>query len=369
VDFAPADETHAAAAPSSGRRTLHRFAAGALTKTIPFVSGDEGEYSTSMNPRPVSRRQFVGRFALAGLGTMLGARHLFGAEAARVASPVRVVFATDSHLMLNDALDSARGLAQCLDAIEALDPHPDLIVCGGDLTHELPNLDYPAGEKLVDRFLEIWRDHTSLPSHFTFGNHDLAATRLAGAKKDDPHFGKGLFRERLHLEKTFYSFDAGGWHFVVLDDVAPNPDGTYLGEYAQEQLQFLRGDLAAAAGRPSVICGHIPCVSILPTVAGLAKIAGRNIETPVSLVAANTRALLDIITTPNANVKLLLAGHLHHLEQVTVDGIAFLNGGAICGNWWKGAQAGCPEGFTVLDLQADGTFAANYRSYNWKAVG
>jgi 3',5'-cyclic AMP phosphodiesterase CpdA len=282
---------------------------------------------------------------------------------------VRVVFATDSHLMMNDALGSAQGLARCLDAVEALDPHPDLILFGGDLTHELPNLDYPAGEKLVDRFLEIWRDHTSLPSHFTFGNHDLAATRSAAARKDDPRFGKGLFRERLHLEKTFYSFDAGGWHFVVLDDVAPNPDGTYNGEYAQEQLQFLRADLTAAGGRPSAICGHIPCVSIMPTVAGLAKISGRNIETPTSLVANNTRALLEIATAPSANVKLLLAGHLHHLEQVTVDGIAFLNGGAICGNWWKGAQAGCPEGFTVLDLQADGTFAANYRSYDWKVVG
>jgi 3',5'-cyclic-AMP phosphodiesterase len=322
-----------------------------------------------MNPSAVTRRRFVGQFALAGLGAMLGTRLLPGADPARGALPLRVVFATDSHLMQNDALKSGAGLARCLDAIEALNPRPDLILCGGDLTHELPNLDFPDGEKLVDHFLEIWRDHTSLPSHFTFGNHDLAATRLPSAKKDDPRFGKGLFRERLHLEKTYYSFDAGGWHFVVLDDVAPNPDGTYNGEYAAEQLLFLSADLAAAAGRPSVLCGHIPSVSIMPTVAGIAKFAGRNIETPVSLVASNTRALLDVVTAPNANVKLLLAGHLHHLEQVSVDGIAFLNGGAICGNWWKGAQAGCPEGFTVLDLMPDGSFTARYDSYDWKAVG
>lgn len=322
-----------------------------------------------MSPATVTRRRFVGQFALAGLGTVLGARHLLGAATAAGSAPLRVVFATDVHLMQNDALDSARGLARALDAIEALNPRPDLILCGGDLTHELPNLDFPVGEKLFDRFLEIWRGHTSLPSHFTFGNHDLAGTRFPGVSNEDPRFGKGLFRARLKLEKSFYSFDAGGWHFVVLDDVAPNSDGSYNGEFADEQLLFLRADLAVAAGRPTIICGHIPSASIFPTFQGLAKVADRKIQTPVSLVASNTRALLDVITAPGAKVKLLLAGHLHHLERMEVDGIAFLNGGAICGNWWKGAQAGCPEGFTVIDLQADGSLAAKYLAYDWKAAG
>ena len=316
---------------------------------------------------PVTRRHFVGQLALAGLGAMTGTRWLPAEEERR--APLRVVFATDVHLMQNNALNSAAGLACALDAIEAVDPRPDFILCGGDLTHELPNLDYPDGTKLLDRFLEIWREHTSLPTHFTFGNHDLVATRQSVAKKDDPRFGKGLFCERLHLDKTYYSFDAAGWHFVVLDDVAAHPDGSYNGEYADEQLQFLRSDIAAAGGRPTVLCGHIPSVSIMPTVAGLAKFAGKNIETPGSLVACNTRALLDVITAPHANVKLMLAGHLHHLEKLAVDGITFLNGGAICGNWWKGAQAGCPEGFTVIDLAPDGALATSYQTFGWRARG
>jgi 3',5'-cyclic-AMP phosphodiesterase len=55
------------------------------------------------------------------------------------------------------------------------------------------------------------------------------------------------------------------------------------------------------------------------------------------------------------------------LEQIQIDGLAYLNSGAICGNWWKGAQVGCPEGFTVLDLGRNGHVAAEYRSYGWKA--
>ena len=68
-----------------------------------------------------------------------------------------------------------------------------------------------------------------------------------------------------------------------------------------------------------------------------------------------------------ADLRLVLAGHLRHQEQIVVDGIEFLNGGAICGNWWKGAQAGCPEGFNVIDLKPDGTHAIQYLTYGWQA--
>jgi hypothetical protein len=47
--------------------------------------------------------------------------------------------------------------------------------------------------------------------------------------------------------------------------------------------------------------------------------------------------------------------------------VSYINGGAICGNWWKGAQEGCPEGLMVLDLSRDGQIAADYRSYGWNA--
>jgi hypothetical protein len=60
--------------------------------------------------------------------------------------------------------------------------------------------------------------------------------------------------------------------------------------------------------------------------------------------------------------------HLHHLEQIRIDGISYINGGAICWNWWKGAQKGCTEGFVVLDLGTEGNVGAEYRSYGWKAA-
>jgi hypothetical protein len=45
--------------------------------------------------------------------------------------------------------------------------------------------------------------------------------------RTNPRYGKGLYRMRLQLERDFYLFRKGGWRFIVLDDVLPEPDGSY----------------------------------------------------------------------------------------------------------------------------------------------
>jgi 3',5'-cyclic-AMP phosphodiesterase len=319
----------------------------------------------------ISRRDFITRTAIiaGGLTTGLPIRNAQAADSA-TGELFRVVFATDSHLMVGNLLRSEDGLVAALSAIASLSPKADFILFGGDLTHESPQLDFPAAERLIDRFLKIWKDHTDLPTFFTFGNHDLVGTKNAAVSRADPRFGKGLYRLRLELERNFYAFRKGGWRFIVLDDVLPEPDGSYLGEFVQEQLSFLRSELRADSQTPTVLCGHIPSVSVLPnlSICGETKTAGTNIETPASLLTHNASDLHRVLNETKANVKLVLAGHLHHLEQIQIDGVTYLNGGAICGNWWKGAQVGCPEGFTVLDLSRSGNFVAEYRPYGWKAV-
>ncbi len=322
-----------------------------------------------MNVHALTRRDFIKRSTvLAGAFATAGRLPAWADDPVLQPSPTRFVFLTDAHLMVDGAFGSDKGVAACLDAVEALRPRPEFILCGGDLTHESPHLDFAGGTRLIDRFLGIWRDHTSLPAHFTFGNHDFAGSQHSGAAHDDPRFGKGLWRQRLGLERTFYGFDAGGWRVVVLDDVGLNPDGSYVGEFAEDQFTFLKGELAAAGGRPMILGGHIPAVSVLPTVTGFAKLVGAKIETPTTLVATNTKPLLDMIKLAGGNLKLVLAGHLHHFEQVDLDGIRFINSGAVCGDWWRGPQLGCPEGFLVVDLQPDGRFSHVYQSYNWKAA-
>ena len=317
----------------------------------------------------ISRREFVSRAAMLTGGLTAGLRMARAdTQNPPLGNGLRAVFATDAHVMVDNRLRSEDGLKAALLAIENLKPKPELILFGGDLTHESPELDFPAAEQLIDRFLKVWKDHTDVPTFFTFGNHDLVGTKNATVNREDPRFGKGLYRMRLELERNFYAFRKSGWRFIVLDDVLPEPDGSYVGQFAEEQLAFLRNELRADAQTPTVLCGHIPSVSVLPNLSinGETKANGAQFETPASLVAQNTSDLHQVLTETAGNVKLVLAGHLHHLEQIQIDGLSFINGGAICGNWWKGAQKGCPEGFMVLDLSSDGRVAAEYRSYGWR---
>jgi 3',5'-cyclic-AMP phosphodiesterase len=349
---------------------LNRF--GKISARLTVLNGtDRGKNRhLRMDNLKLSRRDFISRTAMFTGGLLTGLRVADAKAAApSPAGPLRFVFATDSHLMVADRLRSEEGIIAALGAIESITPKPEFILFGGDLTHESPQLDFPAAEQLLDRFLKIWKDHTGLQTYFTFGNHDLAGTQNASVDRTDPRFGKGLYRMRLSLEREYYSFRKAGWRFIVLDDVVPHPDGSYIGEFVQEQLTFLQTELATAPGTPTILVGHIPSVSVLPSLGEAGRTTDRvtAIETPASLVARNAAQMRDVLANTQANVKAIFAGHLHHLEQIQIDGVSYINGGAVCGNWWKGAQHGCPEGFLLVDLDSDGNVATNYRSYGWKA--
>jgi 3',5'-cyclic AMP phosphodiesterase CpdA len=303
----------------------------------------------------------------AGVTAGISARRALADDSAPAQS-LRLVFATDTHLMQDNALRSEDGLIAALQAIDAVRPRPDLIVCGGDLTDPSPSLDYAPAEQLLDRFFDIWKKHISIETHYVFGNHDLVGTKNPAVSRDDPRFGKGFFQKHLDLPRLYYSFENAGWRFIILDDVWPNPDGTYYAEYKADQLAFLQSELQKESSKPTIIACHIPAVSVFPAIAGLTKLDRTNIEIPLSLVSRNTKNLIDTIHGASANVKLVLAGHLHHQERVDTDGICYLNGGAVCGNWWKGANMGCPEGFNIIDLHPDGTFSLEYRAFGWKAA-
>jgi Icc protein len=101
--------------------------------------------------------------------------------------------------------------------------------------------------------------------------------------------------------------------------------------------------------------------------AGFARFLETNFKMPSSLTSRNGKSLVNVIRNSKANVKLVLAGHLHHQERIEIDQVCYLNGGAVCGNWWKGPMVGSSEGFNVIDLYPDGSFAIAYKTFGWKA--
>ena len=79
----------------------------------------------------ISRRDFVSRAAIL-TGALTAGLRVQGLPAAEPpdGTPLRVVFATDAHLMVNDQLRSNDGLIAALSAIENLKPKADLILFG-----------------------------------------------------------------------------------------------------------------------------------------------------------------------------------------------------------------------------------------------
>jgi Icc protein len=322
-----------------------------------------------MNTRTgATRREFLrsSLITVAGLATGVSASTI-SSERTSSSESLRLVFATDIHLMQDDALRSEEGFTAAVAAIEELRPRADLIVCGGDLTDPAPKLDYPAADKLLDRFFGIWTPIRSIETHYVFGNHDLVGTKNPLVSRHDSRFGKGLFEKRLGLPRLYYSFEKRGWRFIILDDVWPNPDGTYYAEYKADQLDFVQSELKAYKEKPTVIASHVPTVSAFATLAGFAKFLETNFKMPSSLTSRNGKSLVNVIRNSKANVKLVLAGHLHHQERIEIDQVCYLNGGAVCGNWWKGPMVGSSEGFNVIDLYPDGSFAIAYKTFGWKA--
>ena len=66
------------------------------------------------------------------------------------------------------------------------------------------------------------------------------------------------------------------------------------------------------------------------------------------------------------DLKLVLQGHLHIVEQIAIKGTHFVTGGAVSGAWWKGPFEGFPEGFVVVDIDGE-RFSYYYEDYGWKA--
>jgi Icc protein len=339
-------------------------------------------YSPENRPS-YSRRRFLRQILGAGAFAAVGVHPLLGQiTAASDAQPFRFAFVTDLHLLEGGDLRCVQGIAACLTAVENLNPRPDFIIVGGDLVHSSRDLTVAGATKSMDLFMKTWNDNTSLPAHWIFGNHDLVATSNKTASPSDPDYGKGLFQKSLHLPKTFYSFDHKGWHFVVLDDIALDSNRIYYGALADEELTFLKADLDAHRHQPTIVSTHIPIMSNLPLGLLLAGKTGVNPANgiPKNLVCTNGGVVTDAI--PTHNIRAILAGHLHFQEEIAFTGprspviqsmidlssaVKIVNCGAVCANYWKGPRDGCPEGFGIVDLGANGSVAFDYHPYGWNA--
>jgi 3',5'-cyclic AMP phosphodiesterase CpdA len=190
-----------------------------------------------------------------------------------------------------------------------------------------------------------------VPHYAAIGNHDVLGWH--GRRRvavDDPDLGKGIIINRLGLPGRYYSFDHGGWHFVVLDSIHPvdSPENgpVYEPRIGEEQLHWLAHDLGRNTGKPTVVMTHIAAFCALGQINGDASAKAIS-----PMVLADTRDLRHILE--RHKVKALLQGHSHIEEDYKFRGVWYLTSAAVSGCWWSGTWKGFSQGYTLLHARGE----------------
>lgn len=194
-----------------------------------------------------------------------------------------------------------------------------------------------------------------IPWYNVLGNHDQ--------NYDSP--------DDVHSDETFesifgpsyYSFDYGPTHFIVLDDVEwgvlnANGQRTYRGGIGPSQLQFIENDLRyVPQDQLVVLTMHIPITSVVDRAALFRLLESR----PFSLsVSAHTHYQEHIFLKSEHGWQ--GAKPHHHVVNVTT-----------CGSWWQGSpdelgiphttmRCGAPNGYSIF------TFDGRQYSIEFKAA-
>jgi len=261
-------------------------------------------------------------------------------------------FLTDIHVTYDRQADA--GLKQAIDSVNAL--KPDFVITGGDLIMDALGQTRGKADSLYQLYTEVTKGF-QMPVYNTVGNHELFAFYNREIDTTDADYDDGMYKR--YLGDPWQSFDYNGWHFVILKSIEDTDSRSYQGEVSAEQIEWLKQDLAAVSDdTPVVVSVHIPLISAYAqwTEGGLAA-NGRG------SVITNGKEVLDILKTKN--LKLVLQGHLHCLEDYYVDGVHFITGGAVSASWWNGPHRGMEEGFLLLKVYGD-DFEWEYVDYGWE---
>ena len=306
--------------------------------------------------RTYTRRRFLRTITAGGIALAGGVHGLSGcATNSSRERAVRLVFYTDVHARTE--WDTPLALQQAARAINA--QKPDFTIAGGDLITDGFQSSAVTVAPRWDTYMAMHRaiDGDIYPA---IGNHDLVAAipEDGTPPSSDP---RAIFRERLGLDRTSYSFNALGYHFIVLDSIQViGGNLKYRGLISPEEMEWLREDLSGVSrDTPIVVALHIPLLTAFYMATESSTFAAQ----PNRVVVNNT----DVLNLfGNHNLRLVLQGHLHAKESVQWRDTTFITGGAISARWWRGPWHGTEEGFCVVTLRGDNV-EWEYIDYGWEA--
>jgi 3',5'-cyclic AMP phosphodiesterase CpdA len=263
-------------------------------------------------------------------------------------------FLTDIHI--TPEKNAPAGFRQAIDTVNSL--KPDFVITGGDLIMDALGQQRSRADSLYQLYSSLLKGF-SMPVYNTVGNHELFAFYNKEIDTLDPDYGEGMFRR--YFGNPWQSFDYKGWHFILLKSIEPTPTRGYYGRINPVQLDWLKNDLAGISDTtPVVVSTHIPFI----TAYGQWQEGGQQVNGAGSVIT-NGKEVLDLLR--KKNLKLVLQGHQHYYEDLYMDGVHFITGGAVSSSWWNGPNGTLEEGFMVMKVYGDSISGA-YVDYKWEVV-
>jgi 3',5'-cyclic AMP phosphodiesterase CpdA len=271
------------------------------------------------------------------------------------------VHLTDQHV--THRRQAAEGYKQCIASINAIDPAPDFVLMGGDMVFDGC---YTSKEDYANQ-IRLFKDVTSelkYPWHPCLGNHDILGwDDREKVGPSDPGYGKKMILEALDWKEPYYSFDHKGWHFAVLDSAWPGKGGAsgvkQEPRLGAKQLEWLGYDLGAAGDRPKIVVVHVAVFCNVGQISGDPK----RLAMDGSMVIWDTKELRRVLE--RHQVKMVLQGHSHRVEDTYWNGVWYVTGAAASGAWWAGSWTGSDPGYTIVRCRGD-EVTWSHESYPWQ---
>ena len=312
-------------------------------------SGKSGSASPEKKSNSLNRRDFLKRAAMgsAGIFTLGGFN---GAPAINGLNKDEFSFVHMTDMHVRRARKGDEGYARCVEHVNAIDPKPDFVLMGGDGPFDGLYTEKDEFEDQIGLYKAI-SDDLDMPYYNMIGNHDILGWNARRkVSVDDPDIGKTLFMRKMGMDDSYYSFNRNGWHFIMLDCIYPvevDHGPSYIAKIGEEQLDWLRFDLAAHAHMPVIAVTHIAAFSNLGQIRqdrDMPSIHGRVIQ--------NTQEFRHVLER-HGNVRAVLQGHTHINEDYRYNDIWYITSQSVSAAWWGGNWIGFDPGYNLFRVSGE----------------